>query len=142
MRNMKNDSKRNTTAKTSKPKSMKQVMDEAISKWLDEGAPMPKGEEFLSVDQKLDTPQKPDTERTLMPRYFRSPDGADMQEDVAYPEKFLTIDDLMDDESQRCMAYVQHRTGVSLKKFVSRVLKEWYDIEGCDVSAAYLEKTV
>ncbi len=121
---------------------MKQAIDEAVSKWLDEGAPMPKGEEALSVDQKLDTQREPDTEKAITPGYFRSPAGAVTQEQIAYPEKSLTIDDLMDDESQRCMAYVQHRTGVSLKEFVSHALKEWYDVVGCGVQASHLKKAV
>jgi len=75
------------------------------------------------------------------PQMFSSPDGADVPERIPYPSPSLKLDDLMDDEAQRCIAYAAHRTGVDMKELLSFVAKDWYDISG-DASGSFLRQQI
>jgi len=75
------------------------------------------------------------------PKMFSSPLGAAVQEKVPYPAPSLTLNDLLDDEAVRCIAYVAHRNGIELKELLSGVVKEWYDVHS-DESAEFLRRQI
>lgn len=68
-------------------------------------------------------------------RTFQTPNDALVQKSIPYPAADLTISDLMDDEAQRCLAYVAQGTGRSLKSLLSEIVKDWYDISGSNMVA-------
>lgn len=71
-------------------------------------------------------------------RMFCSPDE---REKVPYPAPSLALNDLLDDEAQRCIAFAAHRSGLDLKALLSHVVKSWYDVNG-DASPASLRRQI
>jgi hypothetical protein len=61
---------------------------------------------------------------------FGSPIRAIKKEDIPYPPRPLTQDQIFDDETLRCVLYVAHVTKIPVHKIVSDALKHWYDVQG------------
>jgi hypothetical protein len=74
-------------------------------------------------------------------RTFQTPNDALVKKSIPYPATDLTISDLMDDEAQRCLAYVGYATGKSMNSLLSEMVKDWYDVSGGNMVAMAEMKT-
>jgi hypothetical protein len=62
-----------------------------------------------------------------VPKMFVSPKGSAFREHLAYPAPSLTINKLLTDEGQLCLAYLSHVSGASLQLIMTKAVMEHYD---------------